>query len=475
MTSITSDSRDVKPGSVFVAVKGNSQDGHLFIQKAVQNGAILAVGEDELTFKPLIPYVLVKDSRKALAHLAAQFYHHPSHQMKVIGVTGTSGKTTTTYLLESIFQSAGKKVGVIGTVNTRYGKKIIPAQLTTPGPIELQKLLSDMRESGCEVIIMEVSSHSLIQSRVGSIAFDAMVFTNLSPEHLDFHKNMANYFAAKSILFSEGVDTSLKAGKTPIAVINIDDSFGRQLVKKMKSRKNKKTKLVTFGMSPSADLSGSKSEIKSTGIFGKTGTTLIQSSLVGHFNSLNLLGAIGVAKNLKISSQAISKGILKLKKIPGRLERVPNSMGIHLLIDYAHKPDALEKVLKSLKGTGAGRLITVFGCGGDRDRLKRPIMGRIACDLSDQVIITSDNPRTENPDRIINEILKGTRGFSNFSVEPDRKKAIYKAISIAKRGDWVLIAGKGHEDYQIIADPTSPGGTQKIHFDDREVAREALG
>jgi UDP-N-acetylmuramoyl-L-alanyl-D-glutamate--2,6-diaminopimelate ligase len=474
ISSVTADSRTVQSGSLFVALQGRTQNGHLLIQKAIQAGAVCVMGEEKIKVNSRIPYLLVKDSRLALAKCAANFYKNPSHKMKVIGITGTSGKTTTSYLVESIFSASRKKVGVIGTVNTRFGKKRIPSQLTTPGAVELQKLFSEMLSKGCEVVVMEVSSHALVQRRVSFTAFDAMVFTNLSPEHLDFHLDLEDYFSAKSILFTEGVSCAIAAGKKPVAIIHTEDPFGKRLLQKLRAGQNKKLKCVTFGLGPGSDFSGEHLIIDIAGIRGSVGRQTLQSKFMGHFNALNLLGAVATAKSLDIDSRSIAKGVKKLKQVPGRLERVINKKGIHILVDYAHKPDALEKVLRCLRELRSAQLITVLGCGGDRDRQKRPVMGQIACALSDCVFITSDNPRTENPEKIIAEILKGTSNFSNYFVETDREKAIFKALRLAKKGDMVLITGKGHEDYQIIADPSLPEGIRKIHFDDREVAAHCI-
>jgi UDP-N-acetylmuramyl-tripeptide synthetase len=468
-TVVTSDSREVKPGALFVAVKGAAQDGHDFIDDVISKGAVAVIGEQKITRSLSVPYTQVVDSRLALANAAAEFYKKPSHTLKVAGVTGTSGKTTCTYILESILRAAGHKVGVIGTVNFRYDAQgrevIVPSTHTTPGPVELQKLLAMMKSQGVTHVVMEVSSHALSQRRVFGIEFDAAAFTNLSPEHLDFHKNMEDYFQAKKILFTDLFQLATAAGKKPVAVTNAEDEYGRKLAQAVPG-------ILTYSVSGPANISG---EQLSDGVRGISGTVTvpegslkIRSSLMGRFNISNLLTAIGLAKGLGVSHSAIGEGIKRLKGVPGRLERVPNSKGIHVFVDYAHKPGALDKVLANLQSFRQGqRLITVMGCGGDRDRTKRPLMGKIAQTLSDYVLVTSDNPRTEDPDQIIQEILKGMSPQPPFRVEPDRRKAIFAAISLARPGDLVLIAGKGHEDYQII-------GTEKHPFDDRKVAAEAL-
>jgi UDP-N-acetylmuramoyl-L-alanyl-D-glutamate--2,6-diaminopimelate ligase len=451
---ITSDSREVEPGFIFIAIQGGSQDGRLFIPTAIQKGAILIVGEGG-PIQGGLPYVQVPDARSALSSLAAEFYGNPSKSLLVIGVTGTSGKTTTTYLLESILQAAGHQVGMIGTINFRFGTKVFPSTHTTPGPVELQRLIFQMKSEGCTAVVMEVSSHALKQKRVSAIAFDGMIFTNLSPEHLDFHPDMEDYFQAKALLFGEVAEFSKTQDKTPVAAINQDDEYGRRL-------------LASLKISGHGFHVGQSFKITPDGISGLIDNVVIQSPMTGHFNCSNIAGAICLAEALGIASPIIEKGIRQLAGVPGRLERVLNNRGVHVWVDYAHKPDALEKVLRTLGALRQGRrLITVFGCGGDRDRKKRPLMGKIAVEGSDLVIITSDNPRTEDPAVIVDEILVGTARHSNFLVEVDRKQAIFKAIHAAAPGDLVLIAGKGHEDYQIL-------GTQKIHFDDREVAADAL-
>jgi UDP-N-acetylmuramoyl-L-alanyl-D-glutamate--2,6-diaminopimelate ligase len=469
LEGVSADSKSVRPGSVFVAVTGTARDGHEFIPSAVAAGAAIVVGEKSAPPGLGIPYVRVPDSRKALAILAANLHGNPSRGMLVVGVTGTSGKTTTTYLVESILSAAGRKVGLIGTVTFRFGGKAIPSTHTTPGALELQGLLAEMRSQGCDAVVMEVSSHALKQERVGRIFFDGMVFANLSPEHLDFHPDMEDYFGAKSILFTRAAHEAKEAGKDPFAAINGDDEWGRKL-------------LALLGQDPDAPRfeafgSGKGLELSLDGIRGRAGDVEVDSALVGRFNAYNLLAAITVTRGMGIPAEAVARGIRSVRSVPGRLEAVPNSRGIRVLVDYAHKSDALHKVLQTLKDAiveagSKNRLITVFGCGGDRDRTKRPVMGRIATDLSDRVFITSDNPRTEDPQAIIAEILGGIPGRKNFVVEPDRKRAIHAAIAEAKPGDLVVIAGKGHEDYQILSD--GKGGTYKVHFDDREVAAEAL-
>lgn len=472
LRSVTSDSRAVKPDTAFVAVKGATQDGHRFITQAAESGAAFIVGEEPAEMHSAVlrgvPYIKVPDSRLALAYLAAQLAGNPSHALTVVGVTGTSGKTTTTYLIESILKAAGHRVGVIGTVNFRLGDKVYPATHTTPGAPELQRLLAEMKSDGCTAVVMEVSSHALKQHRAAFIAFDAVEFTNMTAEHLDFHPDMEDYYRSKAMLFKDALHYSIRAGKRPFAAVSDDDEWGQRLLRELRTAPLPEIWFASFGLNPGSDVSAGNLRIEQSGIRGEAGGVRVSSGLTGKFNAQNILGAILAAQGLHINPISIADGLTALKNVPGRLERVPNSKGMLVVVDYAHKSDALDKVLRTLRDLKQGhRLITVFGCGGDRDRSKRPVMGKAAVELSDHVIVTSDNPRTENPDAIIQEILVGTQGHSNLAVEPDRRKAIFSAISLAKSGDIVLIAGKGHEDYQII-------GTQKVHFDDREVAAEAL-
>jgi UDP-N-acetylmuramoyl-L-alanyl-D-glutamate--2,6-diaminopimelate ligase len=472
LRAVTADSRSTKAGTAFVAVRGGTQDGHRFIAQAARDGASLIVGEEPPSAHRDalggVPYVQVPDSRLALAFLAAELAGHPSHAMTMVGVTGTSGKTTSTYLIESVLAAAGHRVGVIGTVNFRMGGKVYPSTHTTPGAPELQKLLAEMRGDGCTAVVMEVSSHALKQHRAAFIAFDAVVFTNLSPEHLDFHPDMEDYYRSKAMLFNECLRYSIRSGKRPFAAVSEDDEWGRRLLSELRADPLPELWFASFGLAAGADVSARDVRLDLGGIRGEAGGVRIRSGLAGHFNVQNILGAVLAGQGLHVNPTAIAEGIASLKAVPGRLERVPNDKGIHVLVDYAHKSDALAKVLKTLRGIrGEHRLITVFGCGGDRDRGKRPVMGRIAAELSDHVFVTSDNPRTEDPGSIIAEILAGIGRRDHVTVEPDRRQAIFASLRMARAGDLVLIAGKGHEDYQII-------GSQKVHFDDREVAAEAL-
>jgi UDP-N-acetylmuramoyl-L-alanyl-D-glutamate--2,6-diaminopimelate ligase len=484
---ITSDSRSVTSKKVFVAIRGNQKDGHDFLADCAKKGAALLVGEkptQKLDAK--MPYIQVKDSRKALALLADAFYDSPSSNIQMIGVTGTSGKTTTTYLLESIFQAAGKSVGVIGTVNYRFLNENYPASHTTPDPLSLQALLKKMKDQGVDTVVMEVSSHALSQDRVWGVQFDGVVFTNLSAEHLDYHADMEDYFAAKRILFTDFLNLSRLKGKTSAVAINVESDYGKRLQKDVQALGSSfKERSFSLNKSLQADLDGSLLRSDLSGIKGQIDSIEIDSSLFGDFNSENILAAVAVARAMGVSDANISKGVKSLGQVPGRLEKVivdSPLCEVTVLVDYAHKPDALDKVLKILsefksRQKAPIRLLTVVGCGGDRDRTKRPVMGEMAFRYSDRVFVTSDNPRTEDPEKIISEVLEGVpEGAHNPKIEVivDRAQAIQRAIQEAQGRDLVLIAGKGHETYQLIPDPNAPGQVRKIDFDDRLIAQDAL-
>ncbi len=479
ISGVTSDSREVKEGTVFVAIRGMAEDGHQYLEEAQKKGAVLLIGENPPSPQIQVPYAQVEESRFVLSQLAACFFDHPSDDLLMIGVTGTSGKTTTTYLIESVLKAAGYRVGVIGTIQSRFEEKVFPSTLTTPGVVQLQKTFFEMKRAGCTAVVMEVSSHALKQKRVARVAFDGMVFTNLSPEHLDFHSDMEDYYLAKCLLFTEVARYSTTRGKTPVGVINQEDEYGCRLLKELLSQSENFIQPVGFQVEGDLHISmegiSGKILVKNQSKIGQDNreSVFIHSPLTGQFNASNIAAAFSLAQELGISNAKITQGIADLKGVPGRLEKVSHSashsQGIHVWVDYAHKPDALFKVLRVLKEIrGENRLITVFGCGGDRDRKKRPRMGKIAVEGSDLVFVTSDNPRTEDPMSIIQEILLEIQSSPKVQIQVSRRQAIFDAIQTAKSGDLVLIAGKGHEDYQII-------GKNKIYFDDREVAREALG
>jgi len=453
---ITVDSRKVKKGDLFIAARGHNTDGYKFIDKAIKNGARIVVSDRDFIAPESVKKIIVKDARKATPAIAGNFYNHPSKRLKIIGVTGTNGKTTITYLIESILNATKKKSGIIGTINYRITGKQIPAVNTTPGPLELQSLLYETLKKDAAYLVMEVSSHSLDQNRVDCVYFDVGVFTNITKEHLDYHRTVKNYFRAKTKLF-----TKLK--KNGAAILNNDD----RMVASLKGRINKK--VITYGIKKSSDVMAKDIEL-SVGFSNFTvktpnGTISIRTKLLGRHNISNILASIAASIALGIDLKEIKKGIEHFKIVPGRLEPVDLGQRFKVFVDYAHTEDALYNILSLLKDvTKSGKIITVFGCGGNRDRAKRPLMGDVACRFSDKVVITSDNPRFEDPMFIISEIEKGVKDeFTNYDIVPDRKEAIGKALRLAQEGDVVLIAGKGHEKYQIIKDKTLP-------FDDCEVA-----
>ncbi|MFA6349530.1 MAG: UDP-N-acetylmuramoyl-L-alanyl-D-glutamate--2,6-diaminopimelate ligase [Candidatus Omnitrophota bacterium] len=458
---ISCDSKKVKSGYLFVAVKGPAADGHKYILDAVKRGAFAVVFDapdavDKIRCKG-VDLIKVSDSKLALLELAAKFFNDPVKQLKFIGVTGTNGKTTITYLLEAILRSSGCFPAVIGTINYRCKGREFAAKNTTPGVLELQSLFSRFVIAGANSVIMEVSSHALDQERTLGIDFKAAIFTNLTQDHLDYHKTMAQYFKAKSLLFK-----GLRKGA--IAVINNDDDFGRKLKKITKAR------IVTYAIDAPADLTAGqiKFDMHQTrmNIYWKGRVFAVRSNLIGRHNVYNILAAVAYCLKAGIPISKIRPAIADFKAVPGRLERVEGERGFSVFVDYAHTPDALKNVITTLKSLPGRRIITVFGCGGNRDKSKRPKMGRVATGLSDYVIITSDNPREESPADIIRDIRKGIHR-KNYCVLQDRRGAIKKSLSLARDGDIILLAGKGHENYQIIKD-------KRFHFDDREVAKECL-
>ncbi len=462
------DSRKVQRDDCFVAFKGVNQDGHSFIQNSINQGAKVVVLEhddllpDSLCMHSGVIKVVVPDTRKALAVMSSNYYGHPSEKMKFIGVTGTNGKTTTSHLVKAILEATGEKVGLVGTIEYKIGDRILPATHTTPESLELNELFALMVKENCTSVAMEVSSHAIDQSRIFGLDFDVAIFTNLTQDHLDYHRTMEKYFEAKKSLFTELKPTSY-------AVINHDDRWGIMI------HDSVRTKVISYGIASVADVQAK--ELK----FTMGGTTLIlnnghgelpfTSPLIGKFNVYNVLAAYSAGLALGIPREQIIQGIKSMKNVRGRFERITSPAGWTAIIDYAHTPDALENCLKTihdiLPTQNRGRIITVFGAGGDRDKTKRPLMGRIAGDYSDIVIVTSDNPRSEDPDRIIDDIIRGVTRHASVLKEPDRRTAIERAISCAQPNDIILVAGKGHEDYQIL-------GQKKIHFSDREVVESLI-
>ncbi|MFO7883555.1 MAG: UDP-N-acetylmuramoyl-L-alanyl-D-glutamate--2,6-diaminopimelate ligase [Desulfobacteraceae bacterium] len=459
ITSIHCRADEVVPGGLFIAIKGFQVDGHDYIDQAVENGAAAVVAEKYV--RTQIKRVQVKDTRKAMACIAARFYNFPASRLVLTGITGTNGKTTTSWILESIFKAAGFKTGVIGTVNLRYDGKVFNTPVTTPESLDIQRILWDMAAVGVTHVIIEVSSHGIDLKRVNNCAFDLAVFTNLSQDHLDYHKTMKKYFKCKKKFFTNILDKGEKQG---IAVINADDENGENLFKAVKSEKYQVSSVKNADIYCRDGVKGING-ISGTIYAGKTSFSF-QSGLTGKFNLENILCAAGAAWALGVFCEHIKLGINQCNLVPGRLEKLENSGGRHVFVDYAHTPDALASILKSLRQMSKARLIVVFGCGGDRDTTKRPLMGQIASRYSDTAIVTSDNPRSEDPLVIIEDILRGMDTDKDYIVEPDRKKALEKALALSEPEDIVVAAGKGHETYQILKHET-------IDFDDRIVLRNA--
>lgn len=471
-------SRHVQEGFLFAAIRGVREDGKRFIPDALGRGAKVLLTDESWT-SSAVNQVVVPDVREALARLAATFYGEPSSSLTLIGLTGTNGKTTTAYLIESMLQAEGKEVGVMGTVNYRFGGNIQAAPTTTPESLDLQRNLRAMADGGVTHVVLEVSSHALDLQRVRGCDFDVALFTNLSRDHLDYHASMEDYYQAKELLFTQCLRESRKAPRT--AVINVDDEKGQRLLDRACG------KILRYAVHAPAEIRPHSFQTGAGGLTVRIGTPRgvleVSSPMIGRHNLYNILAAVGVGEALGLSSQAMAAGIQKLQRVPGRMERVPAPSGLGVFVDYAHTPDALERALETLQEIRTGRLIVVFGCGGDRDRGKRAGMGRVAAARSDWVILTSDNPRSEDPLKIIEEIEKGVREViqtryaaedlfpppsgPGYLIVPDRKKAIDLAIRFLHPGDLLLIAGKGHEDYQIL-------GEDRIHFDDREEALAAL-
>jgi len=469
------DSRECGKDSLFVAVPGLKFDGHDYVSEAIKRGARHIVHERDVPQEPGITFIRVEDSRRALGKLGKKFYNNPTAELCLIGITGTNGKTTVTYFLESILRAAGFRVGVIGTINYRFNGKIFQSDITTPESVDLQRIFRDMADAGVTHVVAEVSSHALDFKRVDDCEHDIGIFTNLSQDHLDYHHTIENYYLAKKRFFQE----ILREGEKMI--INVDDPWGRRMIHEMG------TKGITFGIENQCDIYADEYNISLNGINAtiKTsrGSFSISSPMTGKFNLYNILASASAATMLNVSEKNIKTGIEALRRVPGRFEKVSKENEPAVFVDYAHTDDALKSVLENLSYFKTNKVITVFGCGGDRDRGKRPLMGKAVSELSDLTIVTSDNPRTEDPLEIISEIEEGIKkssirkynsedlpkGFSEkgYIIMPDREEAINLAVSLADPLDIILIAGKGHEDYQII-------GERKIPFDDVSVARKAL-
>lgn len=457
---VACDSQAVKKDFIFVALKGSRVDGHGFIPEAIRRGAKAVICQSPaIAAEPSgkVKFIKVRDTRQALAKVAAEFYAFPCGALKVVGVTGTNGKTTVTYLLEAVLKKARCNPAVVGTVNYRYRDKIIPAKNTTPGPLELQSLLAGMRDAAVDYALVEVSSHALDQGRTGGVEFHSAVFTNITRDHLDYHRTRENYFRAKLRLF-KGL------GRKAFAVVNRDDPYAGRILKSTPARP------VTYGIRRKADFTACGLRLSARGTeftlsYGRR-RALLKTPLIGRHNLYNILAASAWAIEEGVGLTALSRALADFSCVPGRLERIACERGFEVFVDYAHTDDALSNVIRALRQVSSGRLIVLFGCGGERDRGKRPKMGRVATELADYAVITSDNPRSEDPKEIIGQVLRGVKK-DNFQVEPDRCEAIRRALSLARPGDVVLLAGKGHENYQVLKDRT-------IDFDDAQKARECL-
>lgn len=451
ISSVTDDSRKVRNSSVFVCVKGKKNDGHDYARKALERGAAVVICDHNIGIRNCI---VVENTREAYALMCANYYGNCHRKLKMIGVTGTNGKTTTTFIIKKILEENGYKVGVIGTVDVMIGNEKYPSDYTTPNPSVLHRYLYMMKMAGCDVCIIEASSQALSQERTYGIHFDIGVFTNLTREHLDYHGSMEEYAKAKAILMRN----------SSVCIINADDSFAEMM------KRNAAEKVVTFAIDGNADIKAENVKLNHGGVVYtlacESGRYEIAYDVIGKFSVYNSLAALAVGIVMKVDMKRAVRAVAEMKTVRGRIEKIPNNRNIHILIDFAHTPDSLENVLKTVRDIYDKRIITVFGCGGDRDRTKRPLMGRIACKYSDLVYVTSDNPRTEDPERIIDDIV-GNIDKNNYIRTADRTQAIKAAIVEAEPGDTVLIAGKGHERYQIL-------GTDKIHYDEREIVKQIL-
>lgn len=457
--NIRYDNRKIEQGDAFVCVKGFKVDGHSFIGDAIKKGAKTLIVQEDVSVQEDITIIKVRDTRKALAIMSSNYFGNPKDKLKIIGITGTNGKTTSAFIIKSILEKAGFMTGLIGTIANYIGNKKVDAVRTTPESYELHELFKNMVDAGVEYCVMEVSSHSLELDRVYGVQFEEGIFTNLTRDHLDFHKTFENYYNAKFKLFE----------RSNHSIINLDDPYGANIVKDIEER-GVKTKVSTFSIEKESDFKAFEIKSHSNGSEFKVNLEKVEEfsiNIPGEYNIYNSLGCIICAYNLNIPMNKIKEGLSDVV-IPGRCELVAKEKNLpySIIIDYAHTPDGLENILSTVKAFTRNRMISVFGCGGDRDKVKRPQMGKIGCELSDIAIITSDNPRSEEPMDIINDIVKPLN-YDNFVIEVNRKEAIRKAMNMALEGDVIVIAGKGHETYQILKDET-------IHFDEREVVYDIL-
>jgi len=453
VTDLAYDARAVTPGAAFFAVRGERADGHDFAAQAVESGASVLVVEHAV--EPEVPQLVVPDSRAAMATAADAFFGEPTRELEVAGVTGTNGKTTSAYLLYSILTAAGRRPGLLGTVESRVGGQARPVVRTTPEAIDLQRTFREMLDAGDRSVALEASSHASVLRRLDRVRFDVLVFTNLTQDHLDFHGSMDEYYDAKRRLFT--------GAAAPPAAVNVGDEYGRRLADELADLG--RAPLLTFGFADDAEIRPEQLVLDGSGARFSAGGIELETSLRGRFNVENVLGAVAAGILLDVDEEEIAAGIGALAGVPGRFEAVDEGQPFTVLVDYAHTPDSLDNVLRTARGVADGRVLVVFGAGGDRDRGKRPLMGKVARDLADVVVVTSDNPRSEPPLGIIQDILQGAG--MDVEIDPDRRSAIERAISLAEAGDVVVIAGKGHEQGQEVAGEKHP-------FDDREVAREAL-
>lgn len=468
VSNITADSREVQTNSLFICLPGAHVDGNTFIKQAVESGATAVLSEQAVEAPLSVAVIIVPDVRIAMQAITAYFYDYPAHKMRMIGVTGTNGKTTTTHIVGHILREAGYHVGIIGTVHILIDDESYPIHNTTPDVVDLQRVLFTMYNKGITHVVMEVSSHALAMNRVAGCEFDTAVFTNLTQDHLDYHKTFQNYLAAKAKLFQMvSAAGQNKTGKT--AVVNIDDPYGQDILAVCTCP------TITYSAQKEADLAAIDLRIQAKSsefiINGSFGQIKLNMPITGLFNVYNTLAAIGAAQAEGVAIETILKGLASFHAVPGRFELVEEGQDFAVVVDYAHTPDGLENILTTAKALTKKRIIAVFGCGGDRDKTKRPIMGSLGAKYADVVVVTSDNPRTEDPEQIVAEVAAGVeaalRPGKKYEVIVDRRKAIERAIAIAQTGDIILIAGKGHENYQILKEKT-------IHFDDREVARQTL-
>lgn len=452
ITSVTDDTRKVNEGSLFVCIRGGSFDGHDAASEMLERGAAAVVCERDLGLGDR--QIITENSRRLYGNICAAWFGHPERKMKFIGVTGTNGKTTTTNIIKHILMNTGHKTGLIGTIQNEIGDEIFHTDNTTPFAYDYMEILAKMADAGCEYVVMEVSSFGLVQNRIGCTKFETAVFTNLTQDHLDYHKDMEDYYQAKKMLFDI----------CNTAVVNIDDSYGRRLYNEINCDK------VSFSVKENADYYADEIEIKSTGSSFKINNNIsVKSRIPGMFNISNLTAAIVVCLIEGISADDILSAVSDYNGVKGRCEIIPTGRDFTVICDYAHTPDAIENILKSVKEYTDNRLICLFGCGGNRDAAKRPKMAAAAAKYADRLIVTSDNPRNEEPEIIIKDILTGLENADvPYDVVTDRKKAIFHGLQIAGKGDIIVLAGKGHEDYQILA------GMKHIHFDEREIVAEGL-